>query len=95
MMTTPPITPPTIAPVRDLVDEGPPDTGAVVADEEEAEVVGVFGVDREVDKDVGKGVDVNVGGVEEVEELVTPKHETSEPPSTIKGNEIAIGPPAT
>ena len=45
--------------------------------------------------EIGRGVDVDVGGVEEVEGSDTPKHETSVPFSTEKGNEDTIDPPAT
>ena len=50
-MATPPTTPPTIAPVCDLLDGDTPDAGTVVVDEEVGLVVG-FGVDAEVDEDV-------------------------------------------
>ena len=82
----PPTTPPMIAPRCDLLDDDALGAGTTAPDDS-------LKADVEVDGEVEGGVDVDCGAVEE-EGLDTPKHETSVPFSTEKGNEDTVDPPA-
>ena len=88
---TPPATPPAIPLMCDVGDEMASKAAVFVAGDEVSIVI-------ITEDDVVLGVDVvlevNVERVDGVGEATTPKHETSVPFSTEKGNELAIGPPA-
>ena len=87
---TPPAIPPAIPLMCDVGGEMA-STAAVLAGDGVSIVI-------VAEDDVMLGVDVvlevNVERVDGVGEATTPKHETSVPFSTEKGNELAIGPPA-